>query len=185
MKLGRRTALAGLIATPALARAQDAPLSLRELARRAAIYLFPVYEMYRARWQATVNEANPARQRLNRFRHVTTLADPRTRAVSMPSGDTLQSFAWLDLSNEPMFLVVPPVGDLYYSYAFLDLFTDTFATGQATSLWFGHRPIRSGCAAGCWSATPASWTGSLSCRRACCSRRPTCATNGASWKRGS
>jgi hypothetical protein len=128
MTIGRRAALAGMIATPALARAQDAPLSLRELARRAAIYLFPVYEMYRARWQATVNEANPARQRLNRFRHVTTLADPRTRAVSMPSGDTLQSFAWLDLSNEPMFLVVPPVGDLYYSYAFLDLFTDTFAT---------------------------------------------------------
>ncbi|TAJ83598.1 DUF1254 domain-containing protein [Reyranella sp.] len=127
MKLGRRATLAGLIAAPALARAQSAP-SLRELARRAAIYLFPIYEMYRARWRATVDETNPARQRLNRFRHVTTLADPRTRAVSMPNGDTLQSFAWLDLSAEPMFLLVPPVGDLYYSYAFLDLFTDTFAT---------------------------------------------------------
>ena len=41
---------------------------LRDLARRATIYLFPVYEMYRARWQATVNDANPQRQRLNRFR---------------------------------------------------------------------------------------------------------------------
>ncbi len=127
MRIGRRTALTGLIATPALAQAQDSP-SLRELARRAAIYLFPIYEMYCARWQATVDEANPARQKLNRFRHVTTLADPRTRTVSMPNGDTLQSFAWLDLSNEPVFLIVPPVGDLYYSYAFLDLFTDTFAT---------------------------------------------------------
>ena len=26
--------------------------------------------MYRTRWQATVNEANPLRQRLNRFRHM-------------------------------------------------------------------------------------------------------------------
>lgn len=130
--LSRRAALAGLaasssLAAPALARAQD-PAALREAARRATIYLFPIYEMYRARWRATVDEANPLRQRLNRFRHVSTLAGPQTRMVSMPNGDTLLSLAWLDLSLEPMFLLVPPLGDLYYSYAFLDLFTDTFAT---------------------------------------------------------
>ena len=127
MKLGRRTALAALLASPAIARAQDGSSTLRDLARRATIYLFPVYEMYRTRWRATVDDANPLRQRLNRFRHMATLADARARAVTTPNNDTLYSSAWLDLSMEPLFLTVPPVGDLYYSYAFIDLFTDNFA----------------------------------------------------------
>ena len=120
-------ALASPLAAPVIVRAQDTTATLRDLARRATIYLFPVYEMYRTRWQATVNEANPLRQRLNRFRHIAQLADHRTRAVTTPNNDTFYSSAWLDLGIEPMFLTVPPVGNLYSSYAFIDLFTDNFA----------------------------------------------------------
>jgi len=132
----RRTLLASVIAAPLAAptvvraqdgRAQETAVTLRDLARRATIYLFPVYEMYRTRWQATVNEANPLRQRLNRFRHIAQLADHRTRTVMTPNNDAFYSSAWLDLAIEPMFLTVPPVGDLYYSYAFIDLFTNNFA----------------------------------------------------------
>jgi hypothetical protein len=124
----RRALLAGVLAAPAIARAQDTtPAALRDLARRATIYLFPVYEMYRMRWQATVNEANPLRQRLNRFRHIAQLADHRARTVTTPNNDTFYSSAWLDLSLDPVFLTVPPVGHLYYSYAFMDLFTNNFA----------------------------------------------------------
>jgi hypothetical protein len=127
----RRRTLLGAVAAPLLApaivRAQDTTVALRDAARRATIYLFPVYEMYRTRWQATVNEANPLRQRLNRFRHIAQLADHRARSVTTPNNDTFYSSAWLDLAVEPMFLTVPPVGDLYYSYAFLDLFTNNFA----------------------------------------------------------
>lgn len=121
----RRHLLAAVLAAPALVHAQDG--GLRDLARRAAIYLFPLYAMYRLRWRATVDEANPLRQRLNRFRHVTQLADHRFQGLSTLNGDTLYSTAWLDLTNEPMFLTVPPVGDLYYCYAFLDLFSNNFA----------------------------------------------------------
>ena len=151
--IGRRTALASLIAWPVTARAQAPPATLGELARRATIYLFPLYEMYRARWHATVDETNPLRQRLNRFRHLPTLADARTRDVTTPNADTLYSSAWLDLSLEPLFLTVPPVGDLYSSYAFIDLFTDNFlvishgpkGTGLATHMivgpkWSGDAP---------------------------------------------
>ncbi|HLM13502.1 MAG TPA: DUF1254 domain-containing protein, partial [Reyranella sp.] len=120
------SALAAPLAAPAIVRAQETAAGLRDLARRATIYLFPVYEMYRTRWQATVNEANPLRQRLNRFRHIAQLADHRARAVTTPNNDTFYSSAWLDLAIEPMFLTVPPVGDLYYSYAFMDLFTNNF-----------------------------------------------------------
>jgi len=72
---------------------------LQDLARRATIYLFPYYEMYRTRWNATVNEANPVRGKLNRFLHVPVLATPRSRAVTTPNTDTLYSSAWLDLST--------------------------------------------------------------------------------------
>jgi hypothetical protein len=128
MKLTRRATLAGTLVVPSLSRAQDKDLAmLKDLARRAAIYLFPVYEMYRTRWQATVNEANPLRQKLNRFFHVPVLADQHSRTVTTPNNDTLYSTAWLDLSIEPLFLTVPPMGELYYSYAFMDLFTNNFA----------------------------------------------------------
>ena len=144
MRIGRRAVLAGALtsplATPALA--QEASTALRDLARRATIYLFPVYEMYRTRWQATVNEANPQRQRLNRFRHLPGLADHRARAVTTPNPDTLYSSAWLDLSVEPLFLTVPPVGDLYYSYAFLDLFTNN--VGYVSHRLHGGAPVLPG-----------------------------------------
>ncbi|CAN5813112.1 DUF1254 domain-containing protein [soil metagenome] len=137
MTLARRALLARALAlpvvsplsAPALVRAQETtPATLRDLARRATIHLFPVYEMYRLRWQATVDEANPQRQRLNRFRHVSQLADHRSRLVTTPNPDILYSSAWLDLSLEPMFLTVPPVGHLYYGYAFTDMFANTFAS---------------------------------------------------------
>ena len=127
MSLGRRTLLATLLAGPATTHAQETPPMLRDLARRATIYLFPLYEMYRPRWQATVNDANLFRQKLNRFFHVPVLADHRSRMVTTPNNDTPYSIAWLDLSAEPLFLTVPPVGNLYYNYAFIDLFTDNFA----------------------------------------------------------
>jgi hypothetical protein len=118
--------LGAALAAPALARAQEKPM-LEDLARRAAIYLFPVYEMYRTRWNATVNEKNPARNKLNRFLHVPTLATYRSRAVTTPNADALCSSAWLDLSVEPVFLTVPDMGGRYYSFAFMSLFTDNFA----------------------------------------------------------
>jgi hypothetical protein len=127
MTLGRRILLAALLASPTAAHAQGNVAMLQDLARRATIYLFPLYEMYRTRWQATVDDTNPHRQKLNRFSHVPVLANDRSRQVTTPNSDTLYSFAWLDLSVEPLFLTVPPVGDLYYSYAFMDLFTNNFA----------------------------------------------------------
>ncbi|MGD9882253.1 MAG: DUF1254 domain-containing protein [Reyranella sp.] len=138
MRLGRRTLIASLLASPAVVRAQDQPVALRDLARQATIYLFPVYEMYRTRWRSTVDESNPLRQRLNRFLHVPVLADHRSRLVTTPNNDTLYSSAWLDLSTEPLFLTVPPVGDHYYSYTFIDLFTNNFA--QVSHRLYGGQP---------------------------------------------
>jgi hypothetical protein len=138
MRLGRRALIGSLLASPAAARAQDSAAALRDLARQATIYLFPVCEMYRTRWRATADESNPQRQKLNRFLHIPVLADHRARLVTTPNSDTLYSSAWLDLALEPLFLTVPPVGDHYYSYTFLDLFTNNFA--QVSHRLYGGQP---------------------------------------------
>ena len=67
------------------------------------------------------------RGKLNRFLHVPMLATSRSRAVTTPNTDTLYSSAWLDLSLEPLFLIVPDMGGRYYSFAFMGLSTDNFA----------------------------------------------------------
>jgi hypothetical protein len=132
MRIRRRALLTtaalapGLPAATALAQNKDTKM-LEDLASRAAIYLFPLYEMYRTRWNAVANEKNPIRQKLNRFFHVPILATNRSRAVTTPNNDTLYSSAWLDLSVEPLFLTVPEMGERYYSFAFMDMFTNNFA----------------------------------------------------------
>jgi hypothetical protein len=127
MTATRRLVLGGALALPALAHAQEKDAMLEDLACRAAIWLFPYHEMYRTRWNATVNERNPVRQKLNRFLHVPNLATHRARAVTTPNTDTLYSTAWLDLSVEPIFLTVPDIGGRYYSFAFMGMSTDNFA----------------------------------------------------------
>jgi len=127
VSLTRRAFCGATLLAPAMTYAKESEPMLTDLARRAAIYLSPVYEMYRTRWNATTDEANPYRQKLNRFLHSPRLADDKSRAVTTPNNDTLYSSAWLDLSAEPLFLTVPDMGDRYYSFAFMSLFTDNFA----------------------------------------------------------
>lgn len=71
---------------------------MNELAQRATIFLFPLYEMWRSRWNAIRNPVNPRRGIENGFGHARMLSDHRSRAVTTPNNDTLYSSAWLDLS---------------------------------------------------------------------------------------
>ena len=106
MTLGRRTLLATLVALPARA---ESPL--RELARQAAIYLTPSYEMYKRRHRDVVERGD----RLNRL--VRQLA---------PEAGLLSAWAWLDLSGEPLFLSLPRLEGRFYSAVLLDPFARVF-----------------------------------------------------------
>ena len=107
----RRPLLAALLAAPALAHSQDGA-ELRNSARRAAIYLAPLYEMYVRRHRDVVEQG----QKLNRL----------SRQLA-PENGILSAAAWLDLSVEPLFLTLPPMGERSYSAVLLDPFTNTFA----------------------------------------------------------
>ena len=107
MKLGRRALLAAFVASPARA---DGPL--RDLARRATIYLTPPYAMYRRRHRDVVERG----EKLNRL----------VRQLSAEAG-LLTARAWLDLSGEPLFLSLPRMEGRFYSAVLLDPFTRAVA----------------------------------------------------------
>jgi hypothetical protein len=47
--------------------------------------------------------------------------------VVSPNSDTLYCITQLDLKNESVVLVVPPISDRYYTFQFLDAYTNDFA----------------------------------------------------------
>jgi hypothetical protein len=75
---------------------------------------------------------------LNRNRELVT---PNDTDVVLPNADTLYCVSWLDLSNGPTVLNVPPIPDRYYTFQFLDAYTNVYdyvgtrATGSVGSTY--------------------------------------------------
>ncbi|HEY6981990.1 DUF1254 domain-containing protein [Reyranella sp.] len=123
MSLGRRAMLVGATAVAARpARAVDRS-TLRQLARRAAIYLTPFSRMFARRHHDAVEQG----RRLNSL----TWRD-------RPVDGVLAGAAWLDLSVGPLFLTLPPMGERFYSAAFIDPSTNVF--GHVSSRVSGKTP---------------------------------------------
>jgi hypothetical protein len=99
----------------------DAPLDA------CITYAFPLFEMARTRFNALQNPANPARGTGNRISHRRGLSDHTNRNVTTPNNDTLYSSSWLDLSQTPVRITVPPIAQRYWSIALMDAFTNNFA----------------------------------------------------------
>jgi hypothetical protein len=114
---------AALSLAPA-AQAFAASGNLRAAAREAWLYGLPMIEMATTRARALGGPFNPG---VNRFAHARQLAGPESRAVTAPNNDTLYSSAWLDLTQGPVTLTIPPTGDRYISVAAMNMFTDNDA----------------------------------------------------------
>jgi hypothetical protein len=104
------------IGTPdATARADD-----------AALYALPLVIMDLTREQFFAGpiaaDATP-----NRFLHIPILANPSFRSVVRPNVDTLYSTAWLDVSDEPVLLTLPPSNGRYFLVQCMDAWTNVFA----------------------------------------------------------
>ncbi|MBS0362794.1 MAG: DUF1254 domain-containing protein [Proteobacteria bacterium] len=121
--LNRRLFLVGSsVSIPAIGRAASASPPLRQAARQMMIYGLPLIEIAQVR-----RRAFEAGQRANSFRHARALATPKARVVTQPNVDTLYSTAWLDLSQGPVIITLPPSGDRYFSLALMDAYTNNFA----------------------------------------------------------
>ncbi len=124
--------LIGQPVASALAEPRDdlTPADARAIAREAYLYAYPLVLMDLTMRQATnVPDADsvPMRAPVNQFAHFREYPKADARDVVRFNFDTLYSFAWLDVSEEPMVLSLPDMGDRFYLMPMLDLWTDVFA----------------------------------------------------------
>jgi len=102
----------------------------QEIAIDAYVYLYPLVSFDVTRKQFTNFEPGkvPGRGPANTFNSVPTYPPADDRGVVRLNFDTLYSFAFLDLSKEPMVISVPDTGGRYYLLPMLDMWTDVFAS---------------------------------------------------------
>lgn len=121
-----RRLLALVLMTLALAPGPAQAQTMGEL-RAAFQFAFPVYEMARTRAASVGTASRPMLLPINYLAHRPTLSDAGARGVTTPNNDTLYSSAWLDLSEGPVVLTIPPLPGRYHSAAVMNLFTDNDA----------------------------------------------------------
>ena len=125
------------------------------LAREAYLYAYPIVSMEATMRQASnVPDAKSVNMRapLNQFAHARAYPKADEKDVVRFNFDTLYSFAWLDLSKEPVIVSVPDMDDRYYLLPMLDMWTDVFAV-------VGTRTTGNG--AGNYALVGPGWTGTL------------------------
>ena len=126
-----------------------------ELAREAYLYAYPIVLMDTTMRQAT-NVPNAStialRAPINQFAHFRAYPDATTRDVVRFNFDTLYSFAWLDVAEEPVVLSVPDTDGRYYLVPMLDMWTDVFANVGART---------TGTNAGSYAIVSPNWSGTL------------------------
>ncbi|XQQ07405.1 MAG: DUF1254 domain-containing protein [Leptolyngbya sp. IPPAS B-1204] len=125
------------------------------VAKEAYFYAYPIVSMDVTMRQATnVPDAASINMRapINQFAHVRSYPRAEEKDVVRFNFDTLYSFAWLDLSQEPVILSVPDTQGRYYLLPMLDMWTDVFAVvGSRTT----------GTKAGTYAIVPRGWNGTL------------------------
>ncbi len=143
-----------------IAAAQTVPPKLTSeetyaIAREAYLYAYPIVSMDATMRQAT-NVPDTAtinmRAPVNQFAHARAYPKADEKDVVRFNFDTLYSFAWLDLSREPIILSVPDTKGRYYLLPMLDMWTDVFSVvGSRTT----------GTKAGNYAIVAPGWSGAL------------------------
>lgn len=104
--------------------------SAEDIAFDAYHYAYALVSMDVTRRQATNVPAAglvPMKAPVNQFAHFRSYPQGSARDVVRFNFDTLYSFAWLDVRDEPIVLSVPDSGGRYYLTPMLDMWSDVFA----------------------------------------------------------
>jgi len=110
---------------------------LTSLAEEAYIFAYPLVMVDMTK-RVMTNTLTAAQDKapVNQFMHTRVFSDAFHHDAVAPSLDTLDSMAWLDLSNEPYVLHVPDENGRYYLMTMLDGWTEelgSFGSGTAGS----------------------------------------------------
>ncbi len=108
---------------------RQATNTVREIAKDAYIYGFPLVDSYRIQYSYFVDSQNPEyKGRWNEIHNTARVFTPEDTAIQTPNSDTPYSFVGADLRAEPVVFTVPAVEKgRYYSLQFIDMYTFDFA----------------------------------------------------------
>ncbi len=103
---------------------------LKDLARKAFIYGFPLVESMGKMYEMGTSPGVPMGAPVNTFGHARQLVDAETGrrpGIVSPDNDTLCSISQVDVRNEPLVFHVPATHDRYYVMRFVDAWSNNFA----------------------------------------------------------
>ena len=130
------------------------PEEAEKIGVEAVIYGLPIVAMDLTK-RVSTNVAGPqpnAHAPINQFGNAQKYPPASDHTVVRMNLDTLYSWAWLDLSKEPLVLSVPDTHDRYYMMPMLDAWTNVFASpGKRTA----------GTRAGNFAITGPGWKGTV------------------------
>jgi len=121
------------------------------LAAEATIYGLPSVYQYAQMVVQAIDSSSPTYTGFDVWDHQRDVATPAFDAFKTPNVDTLYSNAWLDLTDGPALIRIPPIGARYYTLHFLDAFSN------ATNL--SSRTVGAG--GGLFLVTPPGWSGTV------------------------
>jgi hypothetical protein len=105
------------------------PDQVRQIAKQAYIYGFPMVDNYRVQYAYFVNRHDPEyKGGWNEIHSAASVYTPTDTTIQTPNSDTPYSAVGADLRAEPIVLTVPPIEPgRYYSLQFVDGYTYNFA----------------------------------------------------------
>jgi len=105
-----------------------ASLDIREIAKEAYIFGFPMVDNYRVQYSYFVDPNNPDyKAPYNQLFNIPRVFTPEDKAIQTPNSDTPYSWIGLDLRAEPIVFTVPSIEkERYWSLQLIDLYTHNF-----------------------------------------------------------
>ena len=114
-------------AQPDLRKAAMERAQMVQIAKDAYVYGFPLVLTEMTKRFMTNPLQETGNVPVNQIKHYRAFADEKFNSFVRPNSDMFYSFAWLDLSKEPMLLEIPDTGKRYVLFTFFDGWSDVFA----------------------------------------------------------
>jgi hypothetical protein len=153
--LAAASASAVLTSLPGTTVAQDLSVEdVREIAKEAYIYGFPMVDNYRIQFAYFQDPTNPEyKAPRNVLFNIPRVFTPDDKAIQTPNSDTPYSWIGMDLRAEPLVFTVPAIeSNRYWSLQLIDLYTHNFD-------YLGSRTTGNG--GGSFAIAGPNWQGDL------------------------
>ncbi|MBS1971475.1 MAG: DUF1254 domain-containing protein [Bdellovibrionales bacterium] len=99
--------------------------SVEDLGRDAYIWGYPAVYLNKVR-EAMLSKTKAGLESINHFYHSSKIPDPFVGHFVNVNPENLYSWAWVDLSKEPLIMTHPAISDRYYSVQFVDAYSTVF-----------------------------------------------------------